>query len=106
VAFRSCSEWRKLGVVGERRDRAAAATISMEAFKLVYLEKCRDFVTTPIEPLLLAVSVAIDAGVVISNFVLNGNSKELFNNRLQYMQVGAFAQAGSLRHQLVTPTPS
>ena len=56
----------------------------------MYLEKCRDFVTTPIEPLMLAVSVAIDAGVVISNFVLNGNSKELFNNRLQYMQVGAF----------------
>jgi len=65
----------------------------MEAFKLVYLEKCRDFVTTPIEPLMLAVSVAIDAGVVISNFVLNGNSKELFNNRLQYMQVFALMEA-------------
>ena len=40
----------------------------MEAFKLVYQEKCRDFVTKPIEPLMLAVSAAIDAGVVITNF--------------------------------------
>lgn len=59
----------------------------MDQFKEVYTEKCRDFLCEPIAPLVDAIHAAIEKQVVITTIKLNGNSKELFNKRVEYMQV-------------------
>lgn len=65
----------------------------MESFKTTYTEKCRDFLCEPIKPLVDALDAAISRGVVLSTIKLNGNSKDLFNKRVEYMQVFALSEA-------------
>mmetsp|Transcript_12388 Transcript_12388/g.40791 ORF Transcript_12388/g.40791 Transcript_12388/m.40791 type:complete len:388 (-) Transcript_12388:1086-2249(-) len=70
----------------------AAAAIG-ESFRDLYVSKCRDFLCEPIAPLLAAVDEAISLGVKLSYIKLNGNSKELFGKRVEYMQVFALAES-------------
>mmetsp|Transcript_9347 Transcript_9347/g.32488 ORF Transcript_9347/g.32488 Transcript_9347/m.32488 type:complete len:385 (-) Transcript_9347:427-1581(-) len=65
----------------------------MQAFRDAYVQKCRDFVCDPVAPLLAALDAAIAQGLTLSYIKLNGNDKELFNNRLRYIQVFALAEA-------------
>jgi len=67
--------------------------LRMDQFKEVYTEKCRDFLCEPIAPLVDAIHAAIEKQVVITTIKLNGNSKELFNKRVEYMQVFALSEA-------------
>ncbi|GFR45309.1 hypothetical protein Agub_g6669 [Astrephomene gubernaculifera] len=48
-----------------------------------YLQKCSDFACPPIFPIL----EALDAGRTLDVVALDGNSKELFNNRINPLQV-------------------
>ena len=72
------------------RTQQAGAMTSMEAmqqFKALYVERCRDFLCKPVAPLMDTVNAAMQQGVVLNTIKLNGNSKELFNKRVEYMQV-------------------
>jgi len=59
----------------------------------VYVEKCKDFLCEPVKPLIGAINAALSNDVELSFIKLNGNSKELFNKRLEYMQVFALAES-------------
>jgi hypothetical protein len=54
-----------------------------------YVEKCKDFVCDPVKPLVGAINAALSVDGELSFIKLNGNSKELFSRRLEYMQVNA-----------------
>lgn len=60
----------------------------MDNFEEAYGEKCRDFLCEPVKPVVDAIAAAKARGEVLKTIKLNGNSKELFNNRVEYMQVG------------------
>ena len=57
------------------------------------MEKCKDFVCEPVKPLIGAFNAALSADAELSFIKLNGNSKELFSKRLEYMQVFALAES-------------
>mmetsp|Transcript_8580 Transcript_8580/g.14797 ORF Transcript_8580/g.14797 Transcript_8580/m.14797 type:complete len:406 (-) Transcript_8580:191-1408(-) len=65
----------------------------MDNFEEAYGEKCRDFLCEPVKPVLDAIAAAKARGEVLKTIKLNGNSKDLFNNRVEYMQVFALAEA-------------
>ncbi|KAG2482784.1 hypothetical protein HYH03_018322 [Edaphochlamys debaryana] len=61
----------------------------MEAIKELYLQKCQDYVCEPITSII----EALDAGRPLDVISLDGKSKELFNKRIQPMQVFALCEA-------------
>uniref|UniRef100_A0A7S0X688 Uncharacterized protein n=1 Tax=Mantoniella antarctica TaxID=81844 RepID=A0A7S0X688_9CHLO len=61
--------------------------------RVTYVEKCKDFVCDPVKPLVGAINAALSVDGELSFIKLNGNSKELFSRRLEYMQVFALAES-------------
>eukprot|EP00967_Tisochrysis_lutea_P140333 scaffold256297_cov21-Tisochrysis_lutea.AAC.3 len=59
----------------------------MEEFKQTYLKKCTDLACKPIDFLESELDKALQEGVVLEELALNGNQKQLFNARVQPMQV-------------------
>ncbi|GAQ83189.1 hypothetical protein KFL_001390070 [Klebsormidium nitens] len=74
----------------------------MEAFKELYVEKCRDFLCEPISLLTEALQRAIESRKPLTTLKLNGNRKELFSKRLEYMQVFALTEALHDETQIVS----
>ena len=66
-----------------------------------YVEKCKDFVCEPVKPLIGALNQALSADGELSFIKLNGNSKELFSKRLEYMQVFALAESLHVNNTVV-----
>jgi len=66
-----------------------------------YVEKCKDFVCDPCKPLIGAINHALSHDAELSFIKLNGNSKELFTKRLEYMQVFALAESLHVNNTVV-----
>ncbi|KAF5838112.1 hypothetical protein DUNSADRAFT_3362 [Dunaliella salina] len=65
----------------------------MEELKQTYLKKCSDLACKPIDYLASELDKVLQKGVVLEELALNGNQKQLFNARVQPMQVLAVCEA-------------